>query len=189
MSNTMPGTALQARGLRPIGELAADRPHGVRLRYMAGCRCAECRKANSAYECARQKARRGGDWNGLVPADKARAHILKLSKSHVGRRAIAEATDVAMTVIVEIRSGKKKRIRARTERLILGVGRAQALDRALVRAAPTWRLIGELIEEGYTVPFLAERLGYKTPVLQLKKTRVTVRNAARVEKLHRELTA
>lgn len=180
---------LQHRGLRPAHELAAQRPHGDRLRYIAGCRCDECRRANTRYESDRQRARKAGDWNGLVPADKARAHMLKLSRAGIGRRAIAAASDVADTVLQEIRSRRKRQIRARTERKILAVGKAQASDRALVDAKRTWALIDELLEEGYAVGLIATRLGYARPYLQFKRGgRVTVRTQARVERLHRELT-
>lgn len=46
----------------------------------------------------------------------------------------------------------------------------------------------ELLEEGYTAGFLAQRLGYRHRGLQFRAARVTVRNAARVARLHRELT-
>lgn len=175
-------------GLKPVGVLAAGKPCGTRLRYMSGCRCMDCRKANSSYENARQKARRAGDWNGIVNAAPARAHLLALSRQGVGRRAVRASTDIADTVLQRIRQGSKKRIRARTERLILAVTAAQRSDRALIPAAKTWRLIDNLREEGYTVPQLVKRLGYKAPALQFGRDRVTVRNAARVERLHRELT-
>ncbi len=176
------------RGLRPIAELAAERPHGDRLRYLAGCRCADCRAANARYERERIAARRAGDWNGIVPADRARAHLRKLSRAGVGRRAVAAASDVAETVLQDIRTGRKKRIRARTERLILAVGKAQASDRALTSARRTHQLIAELLEEGYTEAFLAARMGYRNRYLQFGAETVTVRTAARVARIHRELT-
>ncbi len=68
-------SAIEARGLRPIGELARNRPHGDRLRYMAGCRCPACRGANP-----------------IVPADAARAHIHPLGARrarHIGEHCLA----------------------------------------------------------------------------------------------------
>lgn len=173
--------------LKPHRALAADKPHGVRLRYMAGCRCDACRKANSQYENERQQARRRGDWNGIVPADRARAHLQALSRQGVGRRAVQACTDVADTVLSAIRSGEKKRIRARTERLILQVTRDQAADHALISGRRTRYLIQLLLDEDYTEEFLAQRLGYTTGRLQFTD-RITVRNAARVERLYQELT-
>lgn len=179
--------SLATRGLRPATELAATRQHGDRLRYIAGCRCDACRKANSAYECERRRCRKAGDWNGIVSAKKARQHMIKLNRAGVGRRAIGAATDIADTVLSDIRRGAKLRIRARTERLILGVTPTIASDHALVSAAPTHALIAELFEEGYTERFLAHRLGYTNRYLQFGNL-ITVRNAYRVERLHKELT-
>lgn len=179
---------LRARGLRPIAELAATRPHGDRLRYKAGCHCADCRRANTQYEAMRQRARKAGDWNGIVSAKRARAHLVKLSKRGVGRRAVAAASDIGETALSEIRRGIKTRIRARTERLILAVTPAMASDRSLVPAYATQLLIRDLLAEGYSEQRLARELGLKTGRLQYRGPRVTVRTAYRIERLHRQLT-
>lgn len=172
-----------------IAELAASRPHGDRLRYMAGCHCFKCRRANSDYERMRQAARLAGDWNGIVPAATARIHLVKLARAGVGRRAVGAVTDVSDSVLHEIRHRRRLHIRARTERKILAVtpalGRA---DHAKVPARKAWRLIGQLIEEGFTKAGLAKQLGYRSPALQLQCHRITVRNEQRVIALHRRLT-
>ena len=181
-------TALAARGLKPVAELAADRPHGTRLRYIAGCKCFRCRRANSDYERERKAARLAGDWNGFVPADRARAHLMSLSRHGVGKRAVQAASDVCMTVLQDIRTGKKVQIRARTERRILAVTPAMASDRALVKPGRTFQLIEQLRDEGFTKTDLARRLGYRNGALQFQKHRMTARNVARVERLYRTLT-
>lgn len=173
------------RGLRPASELAQGRPHGDRMRYMGGCRCTACRRANSDYECARLRARKNGDWNGIVSATRARGHLRKLRKAGIGRRSVAIATDIGETILAEINTGKKKRIRARTERLILAVTPACAADGAYVSAAKTWQQIRQLLNEGFTKVRIAEAIGQKR-ALQLGKTRVTVRNAAAVDRLWRK---
>lgn len=182
-----PTAALAARGLKPVSILAQGRPCGDRLRYQAGCRCADCRRANSAYETARAKARKAGDWNGIIPAAKARAHLAALAAQGVGRRAVGDACDVADSVLCEIIAGRKTRIRARTERAILGVTAAAAADRALIPAGSTWKLLDDLIAGGYSKAELARELGYKTRALQLSRHQVTARKAADVERLHRRL--
>lgn len=179
--------ALRSRGLRPIAELAEGRDHGDRLRYAAGCRCKRCRAANSAYENRRVAARKAGEWNGIIDASKARAWIAHLSAHGVGRRAIAYASDVSETVLCEIRSGRKTKIRALTERRILAVSIDMALDGALLPAGPTWLLIDELLAAGITKRQIAARIGQTNGALQLSRESVTVRHAYQVKKLHGEL--
>ena len=176
------------QSLRPHAELYADKPCGTRGRYMAGCRCIPCRRANSAYENERQKARKNGDWNGNVPAAAARAHMKLLSENGVGRRAVSECTDISRTVLASIRNGSKTKIRARTEKKILAVSVQHAMDRALRPSKTSQEQIAELLEEGYTEEFLAKKLGYANPRLQFNFSTMTVRNIARVDRLYRELT-
>lgn len=176
-------TGIAHRGLR-TDELA----HGTRGRYVTGCRCEPCRGANSEYANRRYREKRNGDWNGLVDASKARAHLLRLSRQGVGRRAVHAASDVSLSVIQLVRDGTKTQIRARTARKILAVTPAMASDRALVKPGRTHKLIDQLCEEGFTKIDLARRMGYAGNALQFGRTRMTVRNVARVEALHRRLT-
>lgn len=162
--------------------------HGRRARYVAGCRCTLCTAANRNYARRRYHEQREGDWNGLVDARHARAHLLRLSRQGVGRRAVSAATDLSTTVIQNIRAGRKLRIRARTERLILAVTAAQASDRALVHPARTFQRIAQLVDEGYSKSELARRLGYAGRGLQFRPHRMTARNVAAVEALYRRLT-
>lgn len=178
---------MAARGLRPASELAKERPHGDRLRYIAGCRCQECRRANTGYETARAKARKAGDWNGIVSADRARAHLHALSAAGVGRRQVTDASGIAETTLQLIAAGHRTNLRARTERSILDVTTQALADHALIDAAPTWRLIDELLASGYSKAELARALGYETAAIQLKRTQCTVRNAYDVERLHARL--
>jgi hypothetical protein len=171
--------------LRPATELAVDKPHGVRLRYMAGCRCLLCRAANSRYESERAQARKNGEWNGLVPAEQARQHLLTLSSAGIGRRAVAAASDVGETVLQQVRSGKKKRIRKQTETKILAIDHAAISDHAVVPASKTWRRITQLMDEGYTKGQIAMRLGAKTPALQIGKDKVLAITATKVERFYR----
>ena len=180
---------LAQRGLRPAAELAANRPHGDRLRYVGGCRCDACRAANTAYERQRAVARKSGDWNGFVSADKARAHMLQLAAQGVWRRAIADASDVADSILVLIRSGERTTIRARTERRILAVTPEMASDHALIDARDTWKLVRELLKAGFTKTRIARELGHQGRALQLGRRRLTVRNAYQVERLHARLMA
>jgi hypothetical protein len=159
--------------------------HGVRGRYVAGCRCMLCRAANSRYCCEAQRRRDAGDGGEIIPADAARQHLLELARSGVGYKAVASACDVADSILFAIRSGSRKRIRKTTEARILAVDRAAIADGARVPAAATWRLLNELIQAGYTKRQLAQWLGAQGPALQVGKRLVTARTASRVERMYR----
>jgi hypothetical protein len=174
-------------GLAPAAVLGAGRPHGDRLRYMAGCHCEECRRGNREYEKQRMAARRAGDWNGLVPAARAREHLLALRAAGVGRRQVSDASGVAEVIVQQIGTGSRTNIRARTERRILAVTSQAIGDKALVDAAATWKLLNQLLKWGYTKARLARELGYERPALQLGRSQVTARTAYDVERLHERL--
>jgi hypothetical protein len=110
-------------------------------------------------------------------------HLLALSKKGVGRRAVSASTDVAQSVLADIRSGKRKQIRKRTETKILAVTKDCASDHAVVQARKTWHRISQLLEEGYTKGQIAQRLGAKRPALQLGKKYVLAETALKVEQL------
>lgn len=178
---------LGARGLKSAAALSEARPHGTRLKYVGGCRCTECRAANTQYERDRAKARKEGDWNGIVDATPARLHIEKLAAQNVGRRAIGAATDIGDTILSEIKAGTRRFIRARTARKILAVTVDCRADHALVSAKRLWRCVRDLVDAGYTKAALATELGFKRPALQFGKDWVTVKNEADVVNLHRRL--
>ncbi len=122
--------------------------------------------------------------NKLVPALRARRHLLKLSQQGVGRRSVAAASDVACSVIAKIRSGQRSQIRHDTERRILAVTADAATGKALIDAGPTWKRIKHLLDEGFTPRTLARRLGYKSGHLQLGVKHITATNAAKVTRLY-----
>lgn len=169
---------MAARGLRPAADLAANKPCGTRLRYYAGCRCFQCRMANSAYEAERKAARARGEGNGLVSADRAREHLAYLSDNGVGMKTAADAAKVPPSSIAKIIYCQRLNIRAQTERRILAVTTATRADGAFVDAGPTWVLINELLASGYSkVRIASELAGKPVKALQLRGEQITVRNA------------
>jgi hypothetical protein len=163
-------------------------PHGTRARYVgARCRCDACRAANRNY----QRSRAGQPFNGLVDAAPARAHLELLSSQGVGRRAVAAASDVSCSVVQDIRTGAKQRVRADTVRRLLAVDAGAIADHGLVPAKETRVALRELLRHGLTRQEIAERLGStaKTPSLQLTKRHVTARNALKVKRLLDEVRA
>lgn len=172
--------------MRPVAQLAEAATHGQRIKYLGGCRCIDCRKANSLYSYEREVAVREGRGNPIVDASLARSHILALGQKGVGYKTVAEAAQVSMSIVAGIRSGRRHRARRQSVQRILAVDESVKADHALIPAKKTWALIGRLLDEGYTKRFLAGRLcGGKA--LQLGKRQVTVRNAAKVQRLYRHL--
>lgn len=180
-------THITLKSLKAPSELAQTRPHGDRLRYIGGCRCKDCRRANSAYENTRSLARKAGEWNGLVPASKARAHILQLREQGLGRRQVADAAGMCITTLQLIVSGRRKHLRAMNEKAVLAVTRDALADGARIDAGPTWVLLDELLATGYTKARLAKELGYATRALQIKRTQCTAATAYAVTLMHKRL--
>lgn len=178
--------------MRPIEFQSIDKwPHGMRSRYICGCRCELCTKANREYANQRNKLNVYHiNRDGLVPAGGARAYINYLSKMGVGKRAISAASDVGLTTITDIKAGTKTHIRAQTELRIMQVTEEAVADGAVIPAKQTWKLVSEMMRLGnLTRGEIAQRLGNKTPSLQIRKHKVLASTALKVEKLHREVMA
>ena len=177
-----------SKSLRSAGELAESRPHGDRLKYMSGCRCMQCRAANSRYETERAAARRRGEWNGFVDAADVRHHLQMLSKRGIGRDTVSELSGICVSTVDVLRTGKRKNIRAMNAKRILSISvDAVVNDAQLVDAGPTMTRIRWMLNEGFTKTEIARRLGYKTHALQIRRGRITARNAMKVEKLYNML--
>jgi hypothetical protein len=150
----------------------------------AGCRCLQCRAANSRYETERLRARKAGEWNGLVDAGPVRVHLKRLARAGVGRRTVSEACDVGQSTLMAVKQGRKTQLRKATADRILAVTPTTARGAAnLVPARATWLLLEQLLADGFTKAELARRLGFKTPALQVSRVKVTARTQMRVEKL------
>lgn len=160
--------------------------HGTRARYVAArCRCDACRAANAAYARGRAVAKARGEWNGLVDATPAREHLKRLRRAGVGKRSVAAACDVALSIIWEVGRGERARIRKGTLNRILSVTSGALGDHALVRAGRTWQRIRAMQKVGLSVPEIARRMGFKTAHIQIGRRRVLARTALSVERLHR----
>lgn len=173
----------------PPAEAFADRPHGTRLRYISGCRCPECREANTAYERMRGKLRRAGEGNPMVDAKRVRAHLERLSAKGIGRRTVAKHSGVGETVLSEVRSGRKHRVRKETERRVLAVkADVPRLGHSNIDAADTWKQIDWLLRQGFTRRELARRIGHvgKVTALTIGKQQIHASTARKVARLYKE---
>jgi hypothetical protein len=178
--------------IRRIARLKASahkRPHGTRARYIGGCKCMLCRAANSRYNTQRDAARRAGEpADILVSSDAARAHLARLSAAGVGYKSVGAAGSVAISVLAEIRQGRRPQIRRSTERKILAVDEGAVAGNGLVPAGPTWKILDGLIADGYTKTQLAKWCGWKASI-QLNRQRITAASAAKVRRMAENLAA
>ena len=107
--------------LKTAAELAEDKPHGTRIKYLGGCRCKDCRAANTKYELDRHALACRNRGNPLVPADPARRHLFTLSLRGIGWRTVEKISGVSHGVLKLIKSGSRRQIRRKTEQKILAV--------------------------------------------------------------------
>lgn len=161
------------------------RKHGDRAKYVIDkCRCDPCREAARLYEQERKRRVEPA----YVGADRARQHIASLAAAGVGLKQIAKRSGVSHGCLWKLVYGKaggtpSKRIRRSTEQAILSVMPTDAADGARIPAAPTWKVVDELIERGWTKSAIAQAIGQQGPGLQLGRLSVTPPNARAVKAL------
>jgi hypothetical protein len=174
-----------------LQQSCSKRACGTRAKYVAGCRCDLCRVANCKYAKRQSVLAATGRGNPLVPSDTVRAHLRWLSAQGIGLRAVAEAARVNRKILLAIRKGTRPHIRRQSEERVLAVDRSAISDKALVPAAASWRLLDELLRDGYSKVQLARWLGYPgdTPSLQFSREQITALNALRIELLYRDIRA
>lgn len=152
-----------------------------------GCPFGSYLRKDSQAVCSKCRAESVADY--LVETTRARRRLRWLSRKGVGYKAAADAASVSRTIVANILNGTKTQIRLSTERRILAVDAAAAAGGAIVDARATWRMLDELLGEGFTRAELARRLGYKSPALQIRRDRVTAATALRVAKFYRAIMA
>ena len=125
-----------------------------------------------------------------VPAAPVLRHLKALGRAGLGHKTIGDAAKVSFSTVRKVLDGRRQHLRETTARRLFDVTREALADSALVPAGPTWKLLDELLEEGFTRTDLARRLGSKAkrPTIQIRRGKVEAATAAKVERLHRQLT-
>jgi len=170
--------------------------HGSRARYVAGCGCAPCTSAHSAYNAAHKRAALyGRPTTDLIDAEPVRIHVRALLDAGMGTRAIAEAAGVDRKRVTTLLNGRgdrgappTRRLKPETAAALLAVT-VTLPDHALVDAAGTHRRIHALVERGWAMVRLAERLGVKPSNLSrlIREDLVTAATARKVADLYDQM--
>lgn len=164
--------------------------NATRGRYVRGCRCVDCKKANARY--SKRNTILGSD---LVDSAPVRAHLHMLRASGVGRRRIVELSGVSETVVARLlgidRSKPAARVRPDTARRLLAIRPGDVSDGVTVSAAGTRIRLRALIAIGWTQRALAERIGVTpanfTPLIADATEKVTAKRARIVAQVYQEL--
>lgn len=158
-------------------------PCGTRVRYGLGCRCTDCRKANSQYEMERARIRKteGSDvWVDVAPV---REHLLALSAKGIGYKTVSQYADVGHTCLAKVMNGKSRKMRRTRAERILAVTPDCVMAGTLVSSRSVRQKLKALKAEGFTMTELARRLGYKSPAIQFgKRKKVTAKTRTRLER-------
>jgi hypothetical protein len=145
----------------------AQRSHGTRACYAAGCRRPECAKANRTAENHRQRMILYGTWQPYVDASRARQHVRDLGVTGTGWKTAAHLAGLSTSTISRLVYGgpgtrpPTRRIRTETEQKILAVkpGLEALRPHRPTGAIGTRRRLQALIACGYSGACLARRLG------------------------------
>lgn len=174
------------------------REHGTHAKYaLEQCRCELCRQAQREYNRRRVRAIARPDeiWCPYVDAGPVREHVQWLRSCGIGLKSLAKLAGVPHGTLSKLMYGDparhmppSRRVRPATARKVLAVMPNHAAGAQRVPAAPTWRLLDELIALGWSRGELARRLGHQGPGLQINRTRVLASTARQVEQLHAELS-
>jgi transcriptional regulator with XRE-family HTH domain len=169
--------------------------HGTRASYVKGCKCAECRTANSRYSKL-QAYRSAAGISMLVDAEPIKAHVAMLREAGIGRRTIAMRAGVSQTVVdrlVGINTEKPcYRVRPATARRILSVQPGDVARGSILDTTGTSRRLRALVAIGWTQTELARRIGWSVcnlnSVVMARRPSVTVGTARMVAAMYDELS-
>lgn len=91
------------------------------MRYMAGCRCDACRKANAEYERKMKLDREKYGPNDLVSTEGVKRHLHWLAEQGIGHKTVGKVTGVGKTSLADILWYGKQLMRRRNANRILAL--------------------------------------------------------------------
>lgn len=170
------------------------KPCGTRSKYVTGCRCAECRQANAAYQRDRERHQRRVAYGVEVPIvrwvdpTEAREHLAWLSTIGIGRRTVAEHTGLSLSQLRQIAKGFATKIKPATAERILTVGAWHKPGATLIDATHARNQIADLKARGWSNAAINERVsGHRNYNRPAKRDQITVRKARLIDALWRQV--
>jgi len=190
-------SGVRPRERRPIG----DRRHGTRSGYFAGCRCAECTRANLVYNRQLQARRAANEAPVMADADTVVPALRRLTEAGLSTRAISRLLGVSRTTLERLNQGRRRRVSPDTAAKLLSADAETLFARVVERAetdpffasvrvpgGPTWARIEEMVTAGRTRTSIAQAAGLGRSI-QLRRDWVTAENAGRIEREYRAWAA
>jgi hypothetical protein len=184
--------------LPSVQELAIGKPHGHKMRYVAGCRCWRCKRGNRQYENKIRENRRLYGPNDVVPVDAVRDFLEAMQHIGIGYITIARHVGVGKTALGEILwAGRsiRKHIRRRTEAKVLSY-RPTLDTMPLNLKVPGQETLGklcQLIRWGYPKALInRDGLGHENSGLQVARGKspwVTVKTAIKIRDFYAAVEA
>lgn len=190
--NSVPGWLWEIQPTPRIDIDIGDARHGTRTGYVKGCRCGKCTDANlQAHREREARARAGDPSTDLVPAARACGHLRILDGQGASQKALARAADLNVKTVVELLDGARTRIRPETEATILTLTldrvTAAARPGTSVPAGPTWKLVDDLVDRGWTKSWIARELGRTIQNFTRRGAQVTAATETQIADLHRRV--
>lgn len=200
-------------GSRPFEDpikLPGTLGHGSPGAIAHGCKCCECVTARRTRERAWLAAKRAEKAAAGVSGARARRHLLCLEQQlqpavsldsrrpNGGRQLVATTSGVPLGTLRQLAAGTQLSISREHEARLLAttveaclsnLSHSGSRDRAAQRgqeridAAPTWSLVHDLQQRGFTLGWIGRELGY-VRALQLDPEKVSRRIADQVAELH-----
>lgn len=162
----------------------ADRRHGSRAGYLAGCRRKCCTEPNFRYQ-KRSKIRLQREGSQIVPAAPVVERIAWWAERGVSMTGITKAADIGEGTIRELVSGERDLCLKSTRNAVLAVGWDDLPDRVLCAADLTRARIYSLMAAGHPLRWICDQADDRLPFSgrwrgQARVTLATARTIQRV---------
>lgn len=169
--------------------------HGTLTGYTRdGCHCQACRDANTRWAKNRRLRQAEGTWRPFAPVEEALDLVRQLRTAGLSSASIAHASGLPSGLVTRLvwdSALRPKRVRTATITALHRALRTPNIpDGALVDATGTRRRIEALAVQGWSIAWVAQRLGCTTTHIAAmrRRARVTKRNADRISALYDEVS-